>query len=79
MTRDLRALPWPQMRIKLAPQFRNLAAQAFQLRVGVFIAGKMPQLFDVFLQALDLLLAVKRRRDSFVFFFCAHGVTVAAL
>src|SRR6266850_5873017 len=74
--RDLRALPRPQMRVELAPQFRHLAANTLQLRVCIPVARKMPQLFHVFFQPFDLLLAVLNRRPSFVFFFGAHSDTV---
>src|SRR6266850_1096534 len=75
--RDLRALPRPQVRVELAPEFRHLAANTLQLRVRIRVARQMPQLFDVLFQPLDLLLAVLNRRPSFVFFFGAHSATVA--
>src|SRR5882724_9841405 len=74
---DLRALPRPQMRVELAPQFRHLAANTLQLRVCIPVARKMPQLFHVFFQPFDLLLAVLNRRPSLVFFFGAHSATAA--
>src|SRR5713101_2334221 len=75
--RDLRALPRPQVRVELSPQFRHVAAKTLQLRVCIPVARQMPQLFHVFFQSLDLLLAVRKRRYPFVFLFRAHSVSVA--
>src|SRR5712664_2524924 len=75
--RDLRALPWPQMRVELAPEFRDVAAKTLQLRVRTLAAREVPQLFYVFFKPFDLLLAVRKRRYPFVFLFRAHSATVA--
>jgi hypothetical protein len=48
--------------VKLAAQFRDLLADAFELRVGVCVAGQVAQLFDVFFEALDFLLAFRLLR-----------------
>src|SRR5258708_23629872 len=88
VTRDLRALPRPQVRIKFAPQFRDLPADALQFRVGIRVAGKVTQFLDVFFQAFNFPLAldfdlaaalfrtVGWRRAGFCFFFCAHSGTI---
>src|SRR6267142_710466 len=75
--RDLRALPWPQMRVEFSPQFRHVAAKTVQLRGRLLATRKMPQLFHVLFQPLDLLLAARNRRSQFVSFFRAHSATVA--
>src|SRR6267378_4841791 len=75
--RDLRALPRPQMRVELAPEFRHVAAKTLQLRVRTLAAREVPQLFHVFFKPFDLLLAVRKRRYPFVFLFRAHSATVA--
>jgi hypothetical protein len=53
MTRDLRALPGSQVRIKLVAKFRDLLPDAFELRFGHWTVGELTQLFDVFLETLD--------------------------
>ena len=82
MARDLRALPRPQVGVKLAPQFRDLLADTPQLRVGIRVSGQVAQFFDIFFQAFDFLLTVLlfrwvgERRAGFVFFSCAHSGTI---
>src|SRR5258708_10427745 len=88
VTRDLRALPRPQMRVKFAPQFRDLPANALKFRVGIRVAGQVTQFLDVFFQAfnfplaLDFFLAVAVFRTAggwrarFGFFFSAHSGTI---
>jgi len=48
MPRNLRSLPGPKMRVKLAPQFRHFLPYAFQFRVRLCCSGKPLQIFDVF-------------------------------
>jgi len=38
----------PQVRVKLAPQFRDLLADTPQLRVGIRVSGQVAQFFDIF-------------------------------
>src|SRR5260370_1602788 len=88
VTRDLRALPRPQVRVKFAPQFRDLLADTLQFRVGMRVAGQVAQFLDVFFKAfnfplaLDFYLAVALFRTAggwragFGFFFCAHSGTI---
>src|SRR5712664_3425313 len=88
VTRDLRALPRPQVRIKFAPQFRDLLADTLQFGVGMRVPGQVTQFLDVFFQAFDFPLAldfylavalfrtVGGRRAGFGFFFCAHSGTI---
>src|SRR5260370_23487871 len=88
VTRDLRALPRPQVRVKFAPQFRDLLADALQFRVGIRVAGQVTQFLDVFFQAFNFPLAldfdlaaalfrtVGGRRAGFGFFFSAHSGTI---
>jgi hypothetical protein len=57
VTRDLRALPRTQVRIELSPQLRDLLANALQLHIRIGVSGQLAQLFDVFFEALNFLLA----------------------
>src|SRR5882724_4638674 len=82
MARDLRALPWPQVRVKFAAQFRDLLADTLQFGVGIGVAGEVAQFLDIFFKAFDFLLAVgllrvvRRRRGSFCFILCGHSGTI---
>src|SRR5260370_2857219 len=58
VTRNLRALPGPQVGVKFAAQFRNLLADAFEFRVGVGVAGEVAQFLDIFFETLNLFLAI---------------------
>src|SRR4029077_8870827 len=82
MARNLGALPWPQVHVKFAAEFRDLLANALQFRFGIRVAGEVAQFLDVFFEALDFLLAVglfrmvlARRGDGFGFVFGAHSGT----
>src|SRR5213080_210805 len=71
--RDLRALPGPQMDVKLPSQLGDLLADAFQLGVRFSVARQAPQFLDVFLEMLDHLLPF----FELVFFFRSHAPTGA--
>ena len=53
VARNLSPLPGPQVAVKLLAQLRHLLADALQLRVGLFIARELAQLFNILFQALD--------------------------
>jgi hypothetical protein len=74
MPRDLRSLPRPKMRVKLAPQLGNFLSHAFELRIRLCRSGKPFQIFHIFLQSLDLALSLLARIRS-GFTFCAHSLS----
>ena len=73
--RDLRALPRPQMAVKLSAQFGNLLADALKLRVGFDIAREVPQFLYVFLEALNLASPIHLRLRGFRLVFWLHHIT----
>src|SRR5436853_410647 len=88
MTCDLRALPRPQVRIELPPQFRDLLTDTFHFPVGVGVAGQVAQFLDIFFQTFDFFLTLNffllfcvfrvrgRRSGGLVFFFSFHSGTI---
>jgi hypothetical protein len=75
VARDLGALPGTEMAVKFLPKLKHLLADAFELRVGLFVAGEVAQLFNVFFQALDLRLTIGLRRRDFCFVLGLHHIT----
>src|SRR5579864_145712 len=72
MPRDLRALPWTKVVIKLAPQLRHLLTNALELRLPIGASGKMAQLLRILFEPVDLTLAPAVRRS---FIFGGHHIT----
>src|SRR5437879_1522149 len=61
MARDLCALPRPHVFVEFATELRDLLANAFQIRLAVGASGKLAQILDVPLEALDLAFAASLR------------------
>src|ERR1700676_2717318 len=72
---DLGALPGTEMAIKFLAKLDHLLADAFELRVGLFVAGELAQFFNVFLQALDLALTISLCCRAFCFVLGLHHIT----
>jgi len=60
MTGNLRALPGPQVSIKLAAQFQYFSFQALKLQFAFLSGGQPSQIFDVLFQAFDFVLSFER-------------------
>jgi hypothetical protein len=61
------------MGVEFTAQFQNLPLEPFELHLAVFTGGgKAAKLLDIFLEALDFLLSIDRRRALFVFVGCGH-------
>src|SRR5579864_5139723 len=75
MPRNLRALPGPKMSIKLAPQLRDFPPQPLKFRVGVGVAGKLSQLFDIFLEAVNGAFPLADSRRFFGLVPSRHHIT----
>src|SRR4029077_13607421 len=75
MPRNLSALPWAQMTVELLAQLSHLLANAFQLRVSLFVASEPSQFLDVLLQAFDFALAIHLGHRVFWLVRGLHHIT----
>jgi hypothetical protein len=76
VTSDLRALPGAEVGVELFAKFDDLVLEALEFRFTLFAAGEVAEIFDIFFQAIDFLLALSRGRRFPVFARYGHYATI---
>jgi hypothetical protein len=76
MPGDLRALPRPEVGVKLAAEFEHFPFQALYFFFALIGRGEAAEFLDVFFEAVDFALAIERRGCLFIFLRSAHYATL---